>query len=93
MPTNREDHSLINFSLFCRNVCNIESNLPDDADDFKTTRTRGLVYVDKTKFLFDLRNNDIQLFFFIRARRFGKTFLVTTLESYFSGEEHLFHGT
>ena len=49
------------------------------------------VYVDKTDLVWQLAN-DAKYAFLSRPRRFGKSLLSTTLESYFSGEKELFEG-
>lgn len=51
----------------------------------------GLVYVDKTDLVWNLAH-DAKYAFLSRPRRFGKSLLTTTLESYFKGEKELFCG-
>jgi hypothetical protein len=46
--------------------------------------------VDKTKYVYDITN--LKYVFLSRPRRFGKSLLTTTLESYFLGEKELFKG-
>ena len=49
----------------------------------------GYVYVDKTDLVWQLANYGTYIFL-SRPRRFGKSLLTTTLESYFKGEKELF---
>ena len=50
----------------------------------------GFVYVDKTDMIYKLTRGTT--FFFGRPRRFGKSLLLSTLESYFLGKKELFKG-
>jgi len=50
----------------------------------------GYVYVDKTDLVWRLTQT--KYVFLSRPRRFGKSLLATTLESYFRGERELFEG-
>ena len=65
--------------------------MPIGIQDFETLRTDGYVYVDKTSLIYDLVQNG-KPYFLSRPRRFGKSLLVTTLESYFKGRKELFEG-
>ena len=49
------------------------------------------VYVDKTDLIYQLVKNG-NTYFLGRPRRFGKSLLVSTLESYFLGKKDLFKG-
>ena len=49
------------------------------------------VYVDKTDLVWELANY-AKYIFLSRPRRFGKSLLTSTLESYFRGEKELFEG-
>ena len=51
----------------------------------------GYVYVDKTDLLYSLVKGG-KIYFLSRPRRFGKSLLVSTLESYFTGRKELFKG-
>ena len=64
---------------------------PIGIQTFSEVRNRGCVYVDKTGLIYDLVTSD-KIYFLSRPRRFGKSLLVTTLESYFSGKKDLFEG-
>ena len=51
----------------------------------------GYIYVDKTDLVWQLAHYATYVFM-NRPRRFGKSLLTSTLESYFSGEKELFEG-
>ena len=59
---------------------------------FQTLRDGGYLYVDKTRYLYDLVREDGSLYFCARPRRFGKTLAVSTLEAIFQGKRELFKG-
>ncbi len=65
---------------------------PVGVQDFKTIRTDGFVYVDKTKYIYDLANNYGNAIFLGRPRRFGKSLLYSTMKHYFLGNKALFEG-
>ena len=66
-------------------------NLPVGIQTFEEIRTRGNVYVDKTKYLVDLIDTG-KIYFLARPRRFGKSLTVTTFDALFSGKKELFQG-
>lgn len=51
----------------------------------------GYVYVDKTELVYDVVHK-YDYVFLSRPRRFGKSLLMSTIESYFKGEKKLFKG-
>ena len=51
-----------------------------------------MFYVDKTELIYKMANTDAKYFFLSRPRRFGKSLLVSTLQSYFEGKKELFEG-
>ena len=51
----------------------------------------GYVYVDKTDLVYQLVSRG-KVYFLSRPRRFGKSLLISTLESYFQGRRDLFKG-
>ena len=51
----------------------------------------GYVYVDKTDLVWQLAHY-AKFIFLSRPRRFGKSLLTSTIESYFKGERELFEG-
>ena len=52
----------------------------------------GHLYVDKSKYVYNLVSGENTQFFFSRPRRMGKTLTVSTLESVFQGRKELFDG-
>lgn len=64
---------------------------PIGLQDFGTIRKGHYVYVDKTAIIYRLVNS-AKYAFISRPRRFGKSLLTTTLESYFRGQQELFEG-
>ena len=65
--------------------------LPVGKQNFREIRQNGYVYVDKTRYVWELARTGLS-YFLSRPRRFGKSLLVSTFESYFSGEKDLFKG-
>ena len=66
--------------------------LPIGIQSFEKLRDDNYVYVDKTRFVYDLAHSGGSYFFLSRPRRFGKSLLLTTLKAYFEGKRHLFEG-
>lgn len=65
-------------------------NLPLGLQSFSKLIENNCVYVDKTKYIYDLiKGNCI---FFARPRRFGKSLLCSTLKELFLGKKELFKG-
>ena len=50
------------------------------------------LYIDKTEYIYRMTHSGGCYFFLGRPRRFGKSLLVSTLDSYFSGKKELFKG-
>ncbi|MDO5343283.1 MAG: ATP-binding protein, partial [Bacteroidia bacterium] len=63
---------------------------PIGTQTFSTLIEEGMVYVDKTDLVYQLAQK--RICFLCRPRRFGKSLLISTLESYFKGEKELFRG-
>ncbi len=63
---------------------------PIGTQTFSKIIENGMVYVDKTDLVYNLAQKNIC--FLCRPRRFGKSLLISTLESYFKGEKELFKG-
>ncbi|MBO5541375.1 MAG: AAA family ATPase [Muribaculaceae bacterium] len=51
---------------------------PAGVQDFEEIREGGFVYVDKTRYTYDLAHNQGNAIFLSRPRRFGKSFLCST---------------
>ena len=64
---------------------------PIGIQNFEKIRKEGYVYIDKTASIYDLVSSGTY-YFLSRPRRFGKSLLVSTLESYFRGRKELFEG-
>ncbi|MDE6227099.1 MAG: AAA family ATPase, partial [Muribaculaceae bacterium] len=64
---------------------------PVGIQTFSKIIEEGFVYVDKTAYIKSLLNHG-QYIFLSRPRRFGKSLLLSTLESYFEGRRDLFKG-
>ena len=65
---------------------------PVGIQTFSEIRTNGYVYVDKTPYIYDLAHWSGKTFFLSRPRRFGKSLLISTMQSYFEGRYELFEG-
>jgi len=63
---------------------------PIGTQTFRTLIEYDMVYVDKTDLVYQLAQKHVC--FFCRPRRFGKSLLISTLESYFKAEKELFKG-
>ena len=63
--------------------------LPTSVSDIRTIISEGYLYVDKTKYVYDM----VKLtgkYFLSRPRRFGKSMLLSTFEKVFQGDKELF---
>jgi len=63
--------------------------LPVDVSHFPTMIEGNYLYIDKTKYIYDLITKR-RLYFLSRPRRFGKSLLISTLKEIFSGNKKLF---
>ena len=50
------------------------------------------LYIDKTEYIYRMTHSDGCYFFLSRPRRFGKSLLTSTFQSYFEGKRDLFKG-
>ena len=64
---------------------------PIGIQTFEEVISGDYVYVDKTALVYQLIQTG-KYYFISRPRRFGKSLLTTTLESYFQGRKDLFKG-
>lgn len=64
---------------------------PIGIQTFEELRKGNYVYIDKTDLIFKLVDEG-KYYFLSRPRRFGKSLLISTLESYFKGKKELFEG-
>ncbi len=59
---------------------------------FETLIQNNYIYVDKTKYLYELIRKNGSYYFLSRPRRFGKSLTLSTLEAIFKGRRELFKG-
>ena len=64
---------------------------PIGIQTFSEIRKDGYLYIDKTDLVWNLAH-EAKYIFLSRPRRFGKSLLTTTLDSYFQGRKDLFEG-
>ena len=65
---------------------------PVGIQTFERIRKENKLYIDKTEYIYRMTHSGGCYFFLGRPRRFGKSLLVSTFESYFSGKKELFEG-
>ena len=65
---------------------------PVGIQTFEEVINRNLLYVDKTEYIYRMTHCGGKHFFLSRPRRFGKSLLVSTFQSYFEGKKSLFKG-
>ena len=65
--------------------------LPIGVQSFESLRQDGYLYVDKTKYVYELVHASKQ-YFLSRPRRFGKSLFLSTLRAYWEGKKELFEG-
>ncbi|MBQ8919511.1 MAG: AAA family ATPase, partial [Acidaminococcaceae bacterium] len=65
--------------------------LPIGVQGFESLRKDGYLYVDKTKYIYELAHTGSQ-YFLSRPRRFGKSLFLSTLKAYWEGKKELFAG-
>lgn len=59
---------------------------------FRDIIESGFLYVDKTRYLYELVRYNKGIYFLSRPRRFGKSLMISTLEEIFEGNKELFRG-
>ena len=69
----------------------MERIYPIGIQNFEKIRRDGYIYVDKTRFVYQLAKTG-SYYFLSRPRRFGKSLLISTLQAYFEGKKDLFKG-
>ena len=65
---------------------------PVGIQTFEEIINRDLLYIDKTEYVYRMAHSGGKHFFLGRPRRFGKSLLVSTMQSYFEGKKELFKG-
>jgi hypothetical protein len=66
--------------------------LPIGIQTFRDIIQGGFLYVDKTRWLYEVIRYPKGVYFLSRPRRFGKSLLLSTLEEIFLGNKELFKG-
>jgi hypothetical protein len=66
--------------------------LPIGILTFRSIREGNFLYVDKTKWIYELVKNQQGVYFLSRPRRFGKSLTLSTLKEIFEGNKKLFQG-
>jgi len=64
---------------------------PIGVQNFEGLRNDNYVYIDKTRYIYELVNSG-KYYFLSRPRRFGKSLLLSTIEAFFQGKKELFDG-
>ncbi len=59
---------------------------------FRNIIEGNFLYVDKTRYLYELVRPGTGIHFLARPRRFGKSLMISTLEEIFLGNRELFKG-
>ena len=67
-------------------------NLPIGIQTFKDIIDGNYLYIDKTKYLYNLIDGTKGVYFLSRPRRFGKSLTLSTLREIFEGNKELFRG-
>ncbi len=65
--------------------------LPIGIQSYEDLITGGFLYIDKTKYIYNMIKHK-GYYFLSRPRRFGKSLLISTLEAIFLGKKELFKG-
>jgi len=65
--------------------------LPIGLQSFEDIRTNNYIYVDKTKYFYELIESG-KVYFLSRPRRFGKSLTIDTFKCLFEGKKELFKG-
>lgn len=73
------------------NMENTNRKYPVGIQTFSEIVRNGYIYIDKTDLVWQLTHY-AKFIFLSRPRRFGKSLLTSTLESYFKGDKELFKG-
>ncbi len=65
---------------------------PIGIQTFERIRKEDKLYIDKTEYIYRMSHTSGTYFFLGRPRRFGKSLLISTMQSYFEGKKDLFKG-
>lgn len=66
--------------------------LPVGIQNFESLRNDGYAYIDKTSLIWRMVNEG-KYYFLSRPRRFGKSLLMSTIQTFFEGKKQYFDGT
>lgn len=66
--------------------------LPVGIQEFEKLRNEGYTYLDKTPLIWKMVNQGCY-YFLSRPRRFGKSLLMSTIQTFFEGKKQFFDGT
>lgn len=66
--------------------------LPIGIQTFRDIINGGFLYIDKTKWIYEMVRYSKGVYFLSRPRRFGKSLLISTLDEIFQGNRELFRG-
>ena len=73
-------------------MAEIVNKYPVGIQTFENIREGSYLYVDKTRYIVDVRIKRMKYVFLNRPRRFGKSLFASTLHAYFAGKKELFDG-
>lgn len=92
LPSNFYIHALI-YAIFKDMDRNLKP-IPTGNPNLREIIEKGNLYVDKTKYIYNLiaHKSIDNVFFLSRPRRFGKSLTIDTLENIFNGNRDLFKG-
>ena len=80
-------------NTFMSIIQNMKREISTSVSDFKQLIEAKYLYVDKTRYIYQMVRESLQNYFFIsRPRRCGKSLFCSTLEHLFKGEKELFNG-
>ena len=65
---------------------------PVGIQTFERIIKENKLYIDKTEYIYRMTHTSGTYFFLSRPRRFGKSLLISTFQSYFEGKKELFKG-
>lgn len=66
--------------------------LPIGIQTFRTIREGNYLYIDKTRWIYEMVKYPHGVYFLARPRRFGKSLTLSTLKEIFEGNKELFEG-
>lgn len=67
-------------------------SLPIGIQTFRDIRNGNYLYVDKTRYIYEMVKDPKGVYFLARPRRFGKSLTLSTLKEIFEGNKEIFQG-